>query len=70
MFPGRIVESDEGLAYTREDVEEKKQQIMVLIMIDLLDYMISGLLAGKNPTAVWKKMFLNIGNFPQSRKTS
>ena len=57
------------LAYTREDVEEKKQQIMVLKMIDLLDFMISSLLAGKNSTAVMKKLFVNVANFPMSDKT-
>lgn len=58
------------LVYAPEDVKEKKQQILVLKMIDLLDFMISNLLAGKNSTAVMKKMFLNIANFPKSPKTS
>lgn len=57
------------LVYAREDVEEKKQQILVLKMIDLLDFMISNLVAGKNPTAVMKKMFVNIANFPMCQKT-
>ncbi|KAL9962264.1 hypothetical protein ACROYT_G031349 [Oculina patagonica] len=55
--------------YTPEEARERKQQIRVLEMIDLLDYIISGLLAGKNPTAIWNKMFVNIGNVVNSRKT-
>lgn len=56
------------LVYT-EDAEEKKQQILVLKMIDLLDFIISSLLLGKNSTVVMKKMFVNIANFPVSEKT-
>ncbi|XP_068731506.1 cyclic GMP-AMP synthase-like receptor [Montipora capricornis] len=53
------------LAHTPEDAREKKQQIRVLQMIDLEDYIISGLFAGKKqPTALWNKMFENIGNVP------
>ena len=57
------------LAYTPEDARERKQQIRMLQMTDLLDSMISGLLAGKNPTAVWNKMFVNLDNVPQSKNT-
>ena len=57
------------LAYTPEKARERKQQIRVFEMIDLLDYVISGLVAGKNPTAVWNKVFVNIGNVPNSRNT-
>lgn len=52
------------LAYTQKDSTKMKQQIRVLQMTDLVDYMISGLFAGKHPTAVWNKMFLNIDNLP------
>lgn len=52
-----------------EDAREKKHQIRVLQMIDLLDYIISGVLTGKNPTAVWNRMFVNIEDVPNSRKT-
>ena len=56
------------LAYTREDARERKQQMRVLQMTDLMDYMISGLFAGKNqPTALWNKIFENIGNVPFGR---
>ena len=56
------------LVYSPEDAREKKQQIRVLQMTDLVDYIISGLLAGKNvPTALWNKMFENIGNVPFGR---
>ena len=56
------------LAYTPEEARKRKQQIRVLQMTDLIDYMISGIRAGKNPTAVWNKMFVNVSNVPQSRK--
>ena len=53
------------LTYTPEDASERKQQVRVLQMIDLVDYIISCLLAGKNvPTALWNKMFENIDNVP------
>jgi len=57
------------LAHAPDDARERKQQIRVLQMTDLLDSIISGLLAGKNPTAVWNKMFVNLDNVPQSKKT-
>ena len=56
------------LAHTPEDAKEKKQQVRVLQMIDWVDFIISCLLAGKNvPTALWNKMFENIGNVPVGR---
>jgi len=58
-----------ALTYTPEDARERKQQIRVLQMTDLLDSIISGLLAGKNPNAVWNKMFVNLDNVPQSANT-
>ena len=66
------VKGSDLVPYAREkesEVEEKKQQILVLKMIDLLDFLISSLLAGKNSTAVMKKMFVNIANFPVSPNT-
>ena len=55
-------------AHTPEDARERKQQIRVLQMTDLTDYIISGLLAGRNqPTALWNKVFENIGNVPFGR---
>jgi len=51
------------LVYTPEDARKR-----VFQMTDLMDYMISGIRAGKNPTAVWNKMFVNVHNVPQSRK--
>ena len=52
------------LAYTQKDARKIKQQIRALQMTDLVDYMISGVFAGKHPTAVWNKMFLNIESLP------
>jgi len=55
-------------AHTPEDARERKQQIRVLQMTDLTDYIISGLLAGRNqPTSLWNKVFENIGNVPFGR---
>ena len=51
-----------------EDVKEMKKQIRVLEVIDLLEYMVSSTLNQKDPTALWNKMFVNIGNVPGSRK--
>lgn len=50
------------------DVKETRQQIRVLEMIDLLDYVISSTVSGKDPTTVWNKMFVNIETIPQSQK--
>ena len=57
------------LVYTPEVARERKQQIRVFEIIDLLDYIISGLVAGKNLTAVWNKAFVNIGDLPSYRNT-
>ena len=57
------------LVFEPKYVEEIKQQILVLKMIDLLDFIVSSLLAGTNSTVVMKKMFVNIANFPVSEKT-
>ena len=51
-----------------EDVKETRQQIRVLEMIDLLEYVVFSSLGGKDPTTVWNKMFVNIDNIPQSHK--
>lgn len=52
------------LAYSLMDVEEKKQQVKILQLTDLLEYTFSCLKGGKNPTDVWKMMFANIGSVP------
>ena len=56
------------MAHTLESARETKRQIRVLEMVDLLEYVISSILSGKDPTALWNKMFVNIGNVPGSRK--
>lgn len=56
------------MAHTLEDARETKRQIRVLEIIDLLEYVFSSILSGKDPTALWNKMFVNIGNVPGSRK--
>ena len=56
------------LAHTPEDARERKQQIRVLQVTDFVDYIISGLFAGKNqPNALWNKVFENIDNVPVGR---
>jgi len=56
------------LAHTREDARERKQQMRVLQMTDLMDYMISAIRAGTNqPTALWNKFFENVGIVPFTR---
>ena len=57
------------MAHTPEDARETERQIRVLEVVDLLEYMISSTLCGTHPTALWNKMFINIGNVPGSRKT-
>ena len=56
------------MAHTLEEARETKRQIRVLEMVDLWEYVISRALSGKDPTALWNKMFLNIGNVPGSPK--
>ena len=56
------------MKYSPEDVKERKRQIRVLEMIDLMEYIVSSTLRGKHPTELWKKMFVNIGSVPGSRK--
>ena len=50
------------------DVKKTRQQIRVLEMIDLLDYVTISTANGKDPTTVWNKIFVNIKTIPQSHK--
>nr|XP_058954253.1 uncharacterized protein LOC131781579 [Pocillopora verrucosa] len=56
------------MAFSREEARERKLQIRVLEMVDVLDYMISSFLRGKNLSVVWNKVFVNINNVPNARK--
>ena len=56
------------MAHTPEDARETKRQIRVLEMVDLLEYIMSSVLNGKDPTPVWNKMFVTIDNVPGSDK--
>ena len=56
------------MAFSREEARERKLHVRVLEMVDVLDYMMSSLLRGKNPSVVWNKVFVNIDNVPNSRK--
>ena len=59
------------MAHTPEDARETKRQIRVLEIVDLLEYIMSSGLNGKDPTPVWKHrhakharvIFLVIGVF-------
>ena len=56
------------MAFSKEKARERKKQIRLLEMIDVLDYMISCWLRGTNPSVVWNKVFVNISSVPNSRK--
>ena len=56
------------MAFSKEKARERKKQIRILEMIDVLDYMISCWLRGTNPSVVWNKVFVNISSVPNSRK--
>ena len=57
-----------GMAFSKEKTRERKKQIRLLEMIDVLDYMISCWLRGTNPSVVWNEVFVNISSVPNSRK--
>ncbi|XP_068735128.1 cyclic GMP-AMP synthase-like receptor [Montipora capricornis] len=56
------------MKHTPQDVTEAKRQVRVLELIDLFEYVVFAAAGGKDPTALWNKMFVNIGNIPGSRK--
>ena len=56
------------MTFSKEKARERKKQIRLLEMIDVLDYMISCWLRGTNPSVVWNKVFVNIISVPNSRK--
>lgn len=53
-----------SFAHALMEVEEKNQQVQILQLIELLEYIFSCLKAGKNPTDVWKMKFSNIDSVP------
>lgn len=59
-----------GLEMTRtfKEVQETKRCVRLLEMIDIVEYVFSSALAGKDLGALWNKMFVNIGNVPGSRR--
>ena len=70
MHLGRNDYQDSGLedeAHT-SNVIDAKRQVRVLELIDLFGYVVFATAGGKDPTALWNKMFVNIGNIPGSRK--
>lgn len=59
-----------GLEMTRtfKEVQETKRCVRLLEMIDIVEYVFSSALAGKDLGALWNEMFVNIGNVPGSRR--
>ena len=55
------------MANSLMEVEEKNQQVKILQLIELLEYIFSCLKDKKNPTNVWKMMFANIDSVPGAR---
>lgn len=56
---------DLKIMHTLEEVEEAKQQIAVLQMIDVLEFVFtSSFIRNDPPVAIWSKMFINIGKAP------
>jgi len=52
------------MKHTTEEVDETKKQIRVLQMIDVVEYLICSALTGKDPSVLWRKMFMNIDDVP------
>ena len=52
------------MTHTREEVRETNRQIRLLEMVDVLEFMVSETLGGKDLTAFWNKLFVNIDDVP------
>ena len=52
------------MTHTREEVRETNRQIRVLEMVDVLEFLTSETLGGKDLTAFWNKLFVNIDDVP------
>ena len=50
--------------HTREEVRETKRQIRLLEVVDALEFLLSETLGGKDLTALWNKLFVNIDDVP------
>ena len=52
------------MTHTQEDVRERKRQIRVLEIVDILDFLLSEGLDGRDTAALWQKLFVNIYDVP------
>ena len=52
------------MTHTREEVRETKRQIRVLESVDIIDFLLSEGLAGRDITAFFNKLFVNIDDVP------
>ena len=52
------------MTHTREEVRETNRQIRVLESVDILDFLLSEGLAGRDITAFFNKLFVNIDDVP------
>ena len=52
------------MSHTREEVRERKRQIRVLEIVDILDFLLSEGLDGRDTAALWQKLFVNIYDVP------
>ena len=55
---------DVKMTHTREEVRETKRQIRLLEMVNVLEFLVSETLGGKDLTALWNKLFVNIDDVP------
>ena len=55
---------DLRMTHTREEVRETNRQIRLLEMVDVLEFLVSETLGGKDLTAFWNKLFVNIDDVP------
>ena len=52
------------MTHTQKEVGETARQIRVLEMIDILEFLVSETLAGRDMTPLWNKLFVNIDDVP------
>ena len=55
---------DLKMTHTREEVGETKRQIRLLEVVNVLEFLVSETLGGKDLTALWNKLFVNIDDVP------
>ena len=58
---------DLKMTHTREEVRETKRQIRLLEVVNVLEFLVSETLGGKDLTALWNKLFVNIDDVTHLR---